>query len=238
MTILMKAGSYESQVSKDGKWEPETPKVVEVNGEKHLFTITRTAIAVEPLKSGDPGISGRPVVTAEEKIAQAESIARRAGQLSESLSKMLDEARREKDIMRANCVNRKRTEVNANTRNVEQRLKAMRDAKAGGDDVRFAHEYTVLIVLSQKLDQLDQEATQCLGQNVYEHGASQVVTTVGEYSNDPFDGIIIPGNQPGPPDPLGSPTRSLASIIITTADGNAKIAFEGVPDAPLGWLRK
>jgi hypothetical protein len=114
----------------------------------------------------------------------------------------------------------------------------MRDAKAGGDDVRFAHEYTVLIVLSQKLDQLDQEATQCLGQNVYEHGASQVVTTVGEYSNDPFDGIIIPGNQPGPPDPLGSPTRSLASIIITTADGNAKIAFEGVPDAPLGWLRK
>ncbi len=127
---------------------------------------------------GEIGVQARPALTAPEQIAEADSIVRRAGQLAERLSKMLDESRREKDIMRANCINRKLTEVNANTRNVEQRARALKDAATVGDDARRSHEYTVLTVLSQKLNALDQEATQCLGQSVYEPGASQVITTV------------------------------------------------------------
>ncbi len=124
------------------------------------------------------GVRAEAVVSPQEQVAHADAIVRRAGQLAERLSKMLDEARREKDIMRANCVNRKLTEVNANTRNVEQRARALRDAAQANDEARRSHEYTVLTVLSQKLSSLDQEATQCLGQSVYEPGASQVVTTI------------------------------------------------------------
>lgn len=127
---------------------------------------------------GEIGVQARPALTAAEQITEADSIVRRAGQLAERLSKMLDESRREKDIMRANCINRKLTEVNANTRNVEQRARALKDAATVGDDARRSHEYTVLTVLSQKLNALDQEATQCLGQSVYEPGASQVITTI------------------------------------------------------------
>lgn len=126
------------------------------------------------------GVQTRAAVTPEEQLAQADAITRRAGQLAERLSKMLDEARREKDIMRANCINRKLTEVNANTRNIDQRSRALKDAAAGGDEARRSHEYTVLTVLSQKLETLDQEATQCLGQSVYEPGASQVITTISQ----------------------------------------------------------
>jgi len=127
---------------------------------------------------GEIGVQARPVITPEEQLREANTIARRANQLAERLTKMLDEARREKDIMRANCVNRKLTEVNANTRNIDQRMRSLRDAAAAGDDARRSHEFTVLTVLSQKLDQLDQEATQCIGQSVYEPGASQVITTI------------------------------------------------------------
>ncbi|MFA6129260.1 MAG: hypothetical protein WC699_18315 [Bacteroidales bacterium] len=228
MTILMKQGSYESQVSKDGKWEPETPEVVEVNGEKHLFTISRTAGTGEPLKSGDPGSSSRFALTNEEKVAQGESIARRASQLNERLSKMLDGARREKDIMRANCLSRKLTELNSNLRYIEGRNRALRDAVSGNDQARANHEYTVLGVLAQKLDQLDQEASQCLGQDIYESGASQVVTT---FDTNDANLAFIQG-------PFQTQTRTLSPIIITTADGKAKIAFEGVPEAPIGWVRK
>jgi hypothetical protein len=142
----------------------------------------RTTTEYGPPAAGEIGVQKRAVVTPEEQLTQAEAINRRAGQLAERLSKMLDEARKDKDILRANCVNRKLTEVNANTRNVEQRSRALKDAATAGDDDRRSHEFTVLTVLSQKLEQLDQEATQCLGQSVYEPGASQIVTTISDGS--------------------------------------------------------
>lgn len=148
------------------------------------------------------GVRTEAAVSPEEQLEQANVIVRRAGQLAERLSKMLDEARREKDIMRANCVNRKLTEVNANTRNVEQRAQALRAAAQGGDEARRAHEYTVLTVLSQKLNSLDQEATQCLGQTLYEPGASQVVTTIAANS--------VIGIDPSTASPTPAPPPSVA----------------------------
>jgi len=147
---------------------------------------------------GEIGVQTRAAVSPAEQLAQADSISRRAGKLAERLSKMLDEARREKDIMRANCVNRKLTEVNANTRNVEQRARALKDAASTGDDARRSHEYTVLTVLSQKLDSLDREATQCLGQSVYEPGASQVITTISQGSPT-LDPSVIDPSTAAPP---------------------------------------
>jgi len=233
MTILMKGGSYEAQVSKDGKWEPQTPQIVDVNADIQLFTLTRTSETPDPLKEGELGGSPRPVLTNEEILAQAETISRRAGQLAERLSKMLDEARRDRDIMRANCINRKLTEVNANIRNVEQRARALRDAITAGDGARKSHEYTVLTVLSQKLEQLDQEATQCLSQIVYEPSASQIVSTIS--ANMP-NGNSNP--DPSFPDHNFSPAiRIMFPILITTTDGTATISFEGVPLAPGGWIR-
>ena len=140
----------------------------------------------------------RAAVTPEEQLREASAISSRASKLAERLSKMLDEARRERDIMRANCVNRKLTEVNANTRNVEQRMRALRDASAAGDDARRSHEFTVLTVLSQKLDQLDQEATQCLGQSIYEPGAAQIVTTIQSGGPD-YDPTVIEPATAAPP---------------------------------------
>jgi hypothetical protein len=136
-------------------------------------------------------------VSPTEQIAQGDAIVRRASQLAERLSKMLDEARREKDIMRANCVNRKLTEVNANTRNVEQRAAALKAAAQTNDEARRSHEYTVLTVLAQKLNSLDQEATQCLGQSVYEPGASQIVTTISGVFSFPDPSSV--GNIPPAP---------------------------------------
>jgi len=144
------------------------------------------------------GVQTRAVVTPEEQLEQADRIGRRGNQLSERLSKMLDEARREKDIMRANCVNRKLTEANANTRNIDQRSRALRDAVAVGDDARRGHEFTVLTVLAQKLESIDREATQCLGQSVYEPGASQVVTTI-QGGSPTLDPSVIEPSTAAPP---------------------------------------
>jgi hypothetical protein len=148
---------------------------------------------------GELGVQKKAAPTAEEQTQQADAIARRATQLGERLTRMLDEARRDKDILRANCVNRKLTEVNANARNVEQRSKALKDAVAVNDEARRGHEYTVLTVLSAKLDALNQEASQCLGQSVYEPGASQVITTVPDNVLVGTEPSTVPGSPPLPP---------------------------------------
>lgn len=138
-------------------------------------------------------------MSAADQQTQAEAIVRRGNQLAERLSRMLDEARREKDILRANCVNRKLTEVNANVRNVGDRAKALKDASQVADDSRRNHEYTVLTVLSQKLDTLNQEAAQCLGESVFEPGASQVITTIPNNVIVGTDPTTVPPTPPPPP---------------------------------------
>lgn len=167
----------------------------------------------EATAQGEIGVQARAAVSPEEQLEQASQISRRAGQLAERLSKMLDEARRDKDILRANCINRKLTEANANTRNVEQRTRALKDATTAGDDARRSHEFTVLTVLSQKLDQIDQEATQCLGQSVYEPGESQVVTTIPGITTSFVDPSSIPPDPPAPPAVVVPPGMSDASPV-------------------------
>jgi hypothetical protein len=162
------------------------------------------------------GVGAQAAVTPDEQIEQANQIVRRAVALAERLSKMLDEARREKDIMRANCVNRKLTEVNANTRNVEQRAAALRAAAQTNDEARRSHEYTVLTVLSQKLTSLDQEATQCLGQSLYEPGASQIVTLIPGFTSTFADPSTVPADPSAPPSVVVPPGMSDASPSTPT----------------------
>jgi hypothetical protein len=131
---------------------------------------------------GEIGVQARPTVSAADQLAQAETIQNRAKALATRMTKMLDEARRDKDIMRANCINQKLTEVNATVRNIEQRSKSLSEAAAAGDDGRRNHEYTVLSVLSQRVDSLERDAAQCLGQSLYEPGESQIITTIEEGS--------------------------------------------------------
>jgi len=152
----------------------------------------------------------KAALTPDQQVAQADAIQRSAAALAVRLAKMLDEARTDKDIMRANCVNRKLTEVNASARTVDQRATALKDARNGGDASRSNHEFTVLTVLAQKLNMLQNEANQCLGQSLYEPGASQVVTTIAPNTPvvDPTELTPTPTAPPvfTVPPPPASPT--------------------------------
>ncbi len=164
------------------------------------LSVADTALTQEGAQPAQPevGVSTQAALTAEQQLSQAAAIQKRGQALAERLVKMLDEARVEKDIMRANCVNRKLTEVNANVRNVDQRARSLKDAADGGDLNRRNHEFTVLTVLAQKLDTLQREAGQCLGQSLFEPGASQVITTVPA-DNPTVDPTEL-GASPPPPD--------------------------------------
>lgn len=146
--------------------------------------------------------SGKPA-TAQDLVAEAETIFRRGTTISAAVREMLDEARKDADIIRITCLDDKLTQINANLRSVETRLEALRKAV---DPDRRSHEHTVLTVLAQKLQVLDQEANQCVGQAMYETGQTKVLTEI-DTDMLPFEEtpstppVVVPPTLPTLPPP-------------------------------------
>lgn len=154
-----------------------------------------------------------PATTPVAQTKQAQSILRRTEQLRRNLEHMLDEARRDKDIVRTQCIARKSTEVQANERNLRASQDELGAAIDVGDDARREHEYKVITVLAQKIDSLAVESTQCLGASVYEPGAAQVVTTV---PNEVAVGYV----------PIPEPNREIVRIFYGTDREREPSAFD------------
>jgi len=146
-------------------------------------------------------------MSAEAQLTEGQAIVARGERLSTRVSGMLEGARKEADIIRITCLNEKLTQINANLRNAQKRLEAM--TSAVNSDLRN-HEYTVLTVLGQKLQTLDQESNQCIGQDIYETGATLVQTDIDPAivpNEDPTKTLEIPPAVPPIPPTSASPIK-------------------------------
>lgn len=157
-------------------------------------------------EDGTADVERRANLSGPEQVAEAERIGTRANQISRRVQQMLDEARRERDIMRVTCLNDKLTQVNANLRTASSRSDALREAVQMNDDDRRNHEFTVMTVLSQKFRTLEQEANQCIGQDIFETGTTRVETSIDPSTPDE-DPSTVP-TQPYEPVPFIPPPAS------------------------------
>ncbi|HKP63395.1 MAG TPA: hypothetical protein VJV78_41955 [Polyangiales bacterium] len=135
------------------------------------------------------------VVNSAEQAATARAVLQRAQVLAQRISQMLEEARREADIIRVTCLNDKLTQVNANMRTAQTRMSAYDNA---ADPEQKNHEATVISVLGQKFQVLDQEANRCVGQDLYETGQTKVQTFI-DTAMQPFDEDVATPAPPPPP---------------------------------------
>lgn len=153
-----------------------------------------------------PGQVAGPVVhavTPAEQVKTAQAVVARGARLGRRVGDMLAEARREADMIRLGCLNDKLTQVNANLRNAQKRAKAVEEAL---DAERRQHEYTVVLVLRRRFDVLDQEANQCVGQELYEPGMTRVTTEIDPSripDEDPsLVPVVAPPDLPATPPPV------------------------------------
>lgn len=116
-------------------------------------------------------------LSAEQQLAEAERIVSTGRQGQRVVMRLLDEARRERDVIKITCLNDKLTQINVNLRTAEDRQDALRQAIQSGDTEARNHQFTILDVLKQKLDTLLLEARQCTG-------AELDVFTAGELKVD------------------------------------------------------
>jgi hypothetical protein len=142
-----------------------------------------------------PAQPAKHAVNPAEQATNVRAVLQRAQALAQRISQMLEEARRESDIIRVTCLNDKLTQVNANMRTAQSRLTSFENAT---DPEQRNHEATVINVLGQKFQVLDQEANRCVGQDLYETGSTTVQTQI-DINQLPFDRDVAIPTPPPPP---------------------------------------
>jgi hypothetical protein len=160
-----------------------------------LLSASAGVVAAQETPSS-PTVRGgdRRAVNTAEQSATARAAVQRGALLAQRISQMLEEARREADIIRVTCLNDKLTQVNANMRTAQARMTAFESAP--NPDQRN-HEATVLGVLGQKFQVLDQEANRCVGQDIYDTGATKVETSI-DTAKLPFEADVTTPVAPPP----------------------------------------
>ena len=105
-------------------------------------------------------------------------------------SQAFQSAKREKDIIRATCLDDKLSQCSANLQNIKRREVSLNEAIAEGDTGRGNHEFTVIGVLSQKFKMLAQSANQCVGQDLFDTGDTEVKEEVDLFAPDENPAVI------------------------------------------------
>ena len=156
-------------------------------------------------EDGELPVRRRAQLTPEEQVAEAERIEEHGVQISRRVMAMLDEARRERDIIRVTCLNDKLTQVNAHLRTLQSRRENLQEAVNTADESRRNHEFTVITVLSQHFRTLEQEANACISQDIFETGTTRVVTDIDP--STPEEDLAVQ-EPPGPGVPFIPPPAS------------------------------
>lgn len=144
---------------------------------------------------GEIAARRRADLSPAEQIAEAQRTQERATALSRRVASMLDEARREGDVIRVTCLDDKLTQINAHRRTLSSRVESLQTATQVGDEGRRNHEFTVISVLDTNLTELDRAASECIGQDLYETGSTRVTTLIDPATPDEDPGYVpeVPG---------------------------------------------
>lgn len=117
----------------------------------------------------------QPQLSSADMLGKADAVVQNAVALSETVHGLIREATDNGDVMKVTCLNDKVTEIDGNLTSAQQHVQELR--KATDPEVRL-HQYTMIMVVSEKLDVLGQEAGQCVGKDLYETGTTTVDTII------------------------------------------------------------
>lgn len=117
-------------------------------------------------------------LTPQQELSAGDASIARMEQASTTVSKMLEQARSARDIVKTLCLNDKLSQIDVAIRSAKDRRVALQAAAARSDQELSNHEFTILTVLRQRGEQLTAEANQCIGEEAAFIGATNVSTTI------------------------------------------------------------
>lgn len=128
--------------------------------------------------SASAGLQQQVQLSPQDQIAQADASIARMSVSATGVRRALETARSQRDVVKTLCLNDKLNQIDVALRSAQDRRTTLDQAVSRKDADLASHEFTILQVLRQRVDQLDFEARQCLGEELQFLGETKVVTTI------------------------------------------------------------
>ena len=169
-----------------------------VSAEAGAGAQTAPAATAPPSTAGDAngqvGFQRKTSLTPEEQLAESAKHLGRMEQAAAGVRKMLEEARKQRDVVKTLCLNDKLSQVDVAIRSGRDRRTQLTAAVSRKDTELANHEFTILTVLRQRSEQLVAEANQCIGEEAAFVGDTRTKVTIDP--SIPPDETPYPSNDP------------------------------------------
>jgi hypothetical protein len=155
---------------------------------------------------GDIAVKQRSNVTPQEMIKQGNEYFKGMNETVKRITDLQNQAKRQKDIIRLNCVTDKLVQTKVNITIGEQAMSALQESISRADEGGRTHEFTRLTIVNQKVTVLGAEAENCIGEDLSFVGATRVDVEIDP--NLPTVDVTSPpaGQIDNPRPPVASPT--------------------------------
>jgi hypothetical protein len=157
-----------------------------------VLSATHSATAQQPAPGGaQVGFERRPQLSPQEELAQSEAILGRIDGAAATVRRQLEVARAARDVVKTLCLNDKLSQIDVANRSSRDRQTALQSAVQRNDVELANHEFTIMTVLRQRVEQLTAEANQCIGEEMAFIGQTQITTTI-DRNLPPVDTTLYP----------------------------------------------
>jgi len=137
------------------------------------------------------GFERKTQLSPQEQTVEAGKHVSRMEGAAAGVRKMLEEARRQRDVVKTLCLNDKLSQIDVAIRSARDRKQQLQAAVNRNDTELANHEFTILTVLRQRVEQLVAEANQCIGEEAAFIGDTRTTVQI--------DPRIPPDETPYPP---------------------------------------
>jgi hypothetical protein len=124
------------------------------------------------------GLQREVKLTPDDELKHADTYVARIAVIGSSVRRMLEQARAQRDVVKTLCLNDKLNQIDVAQRSADDRRSALQQAAQRSDSDLANHEFTILTVLRQRVEQLGAESNQCVGEELTLIGESKVTTVV------------------------------------------------------------
>ncbi len=99
-----------------------------------------------------------------DQLRESVTVIEGIGSTRRRVSDMLDRARQERDIIKVNCLNDKLTQVDVTLRAAREHQELLQNAVSLNNDGQRNHEFTLINIYRSRVEGLEVESRQCVGE--------------------------------------------------------------------------
>jgi hypothetical protein len=147
-----------------------------------------------PAAAADIPGQQRSTVRGPDMIRQGKEYRATMDKVLAELQVMVEQARKQKDVIRLNCVMDKLAQVKASMNIADEAIQKLQEAVGRNDDGAELHEYTRITIVNQKVQVLQNEGQTCVGAELNYIGATRVEVEAPELPA----GVTDPSLEPPP----------------------------------------